>query len=346
LHSTGSEEAPGWEIRRVSLAFRAGEAPVFRIPLSVHVPTRHFLDVSPVRDAEALPPAVRRSRADGALLRSHPVEERVRRLELRGRWIRYCPAQYTRFLANLDRPHEEYLAGFSAKTRSTLQRKVRRFLAEAGPGEAFREYRTPAELDEFYPLARSVSARTFQETLLDSGLPTDEPFRLRMKDLAARDLVRAYLLFKGSQPVAYLYCPAMGESRILLYQYLGYDPDYASLSPGTVLQYLALLRLFAEGTWRLFDFLEGETQEKRQFSTLSIRCADVYYLRRTIRSTGIVLLHILTESASDLAARLLERAGLKQALKRWIRRSAGGGAGGARARVDANPTPPDGEGKG
>src|SRR5512139_3024605 len=101
-----------------------------------------------------------------------------------------------------------------------------------------------------------------------------------MQALAEAGQVRAYLLFDNDRPVAYLYCPA--SKGVLLYQYLGYDPEYSSWSVGTILQWLALEQLFGERTYELFDFTEGQSDQKRQFSTHSVRCANVYFLRRTL----------------------------------------------------------------
>jgi hypothetical protein len=78
---------------------------------------------------------------------------------------------------------------------------------------------------------------------------------LRRATLAAGGQVRAYLLFDGERP--YLYCPVQGD--VVIYRYLGYDPDYARMSVGTVLQWLALEELFREARFRMFDFTEGES---------------------------------------------------------------------------------------
>src|SRR5439155_2345862 len=122
---------------------------------------------------------------------------------------------------------DDYMARFSAKSRSTLRRKVRRFTA--APGARLREYRAPQEMDEFFRLARALSRKTYQEALYDKGLPASDGFRQRLLAMAGEDGVRGYILFLHDRPIAYLYCPA--HDGVLLYENLGYDPEAAALSP-------------------------------------------------------------------------------------------------------------------
>jgi CelD/BcsL family acetyltransferase involved in cellulose biosynthesis len=134
-------------------------------------------------------------------------------------------------------------------------------------------------VEEFYRSARAVSALTYQERLLRSGLPEGEQALAAMRDLAARDAMRGWILFLEGKPVAYLYAPAEGAT--LIYAHLGYDPEFADLSPGTVLQFEAMRQLMGEGRFRLFDFTEGEGQHKRLFSTGEVECADLLLLKAT-----------------------------------------------------------------
>lgn len=190
--------------------------------------------------------------------------------ELRA-WVRQS---YTRHHADLARGWDAYLAGFSSKTRSTLQRKVRRF------GEIdVRLYRTPEEIATFAELARDVSRASYQERLLDAGLPDAPADRARMADLAAHDRVRAFLLFRNDRPISYLYLPASGDT--LIYAYLGFDPACSELSPGAVLQFAAMRMLMDEGRFARLDFTEGDGQHKRLFATGGVECVDLLLLRRT-----------------------------------------------------------------
>lgn len=188
--------------------------------------------------------------------------------------------RYRRSYAMLDGGFEAYLAGFSAKSRSTLRRKVRKFAERSGGAIDLRRYAAPAEMAEFHRCARAVSELTYQERLLGAGLPAGPEALARMEALARRDSIRGWLLFLDGRPVSYLHAPAEGET--LVYAHLGYDPDFADLSPGTVLQFEAMRQLMQEARFRLFDFTEGEGQHKRQFGTHDIDCLDLLLLRPTL----------------------------------------------------------------
>ncbi len=184
---------------------------------------------------------------------------------------------YRRHYIEMAGTFEDYLACFSAKTRSTLRRKCRKFAREAGGELDIREYRTSSEMGEFLRHAVPLSERTYQARLLDAGLPQDEAAREEMGSRAEQDRVRAYLLFAGGEAVSYLYLPV--DRGVVRYAWLGYDEAWARLSPGTVLQMEALERLFAEGRYRWFDFTEGEGAHKAMFGTGSVECCSFLLLR-------------------------------------------------------------------
>jgi CelD/BcsL family acetyltransferase involved in cellulose biosynthesis len=192
--------------------------------------------------------------------------------------------RYTRYHADLSAGFDAYLAGFSSKARSTLLRKVRRFAERSGGAIDIRAYRTPDEFENFFALARAVSRKSYQERLLDAGLPEGE--REAMIALAARDGLRAFLLFLDGEPVSYLYMPARGDT--LIYAYLGFDPATADLSPGAVLQFEAMRLLMEEGRFARLDFTEGDGQHKRLFATGGLECVDLLLLRPSLANLAWV----------------------------------------------------------
>lgn len=308
------------EPRRVPVRLRLGEIPLGKIHLTLRVCQSHFTLLPPREPDAAAMASLSAGKGEGILIRSQPLPAPVPRVRFESGWIRYAPRQYRRCTADLQGSFADYTRNFSAKTRSTLGRKVRRFAEAAGPSGGLRTYRTPEEMGEFFRLATQLSARTYQERLLDAGLPTDDEFRRSMIQSAASDQVRAYLLFAGDAPVAYLFCPAWRDSSILLYQYLGYDPEFRNLSPGTVLQYLALEQLFQEGRFSMFDFLEGETEQKQLFSTRTTLCADLYFVRLAPRTLFVVAVHTVLEETVSALGRLLKALKIKGRIRNLIRR--------------------------
>lgn len=188
--------------------------------------------------------------------------------------------RYARRYADLGVGFDAYMQGFSSKTRSTLRRKLRKFAEIAGGELDVRSYRGPAELAEFHKLARVISRRTYQERLLDAGLPEGAGFEAEMTRRAEEDRVRAWLLFAEGKPVSYLYTPAEGDT--LVYAWLGYDPAFSAHSPGAVLQLEAMRGMMEEGRFRYLDFTEGDGQHKRQFANGSIESADLLLLRPSL----------------------------------------------------------------
>lgn len=255
---------------------------------------------------------------DGYLLVNLPQACVTDAVTTEGTLLRYCLQSYLRCYIDLAGDFAGYRAQFSGKTRSGIERKVRKFAAQAGD-DSFRCYRTPEELREFFRHARLVSAASYQERLLDCGLPADESFIKNAMAAAAHDQVRAFLLFWHGRPVSYLYCPV--ADGVLKYAFLGFVPEFAPHSPGTVLQWRALEQLFAERRFRAFDFLEGEGEHKRLFSTHQVRCSVQLVLRHTWRHRLALALHRGLSRLSQRVGERLARWGWKSRLKRWLRRT-------------------------
>lgn len=225
--------------------------------------------------------------------------------------------RYRRFYARLDQDFDVYLTRFSAKSRSTCRRKLKRFAERSGGRIDVRAYAGEAEMETFYAAARAVSMRTYQERLLDAGLPDGPEALAEMRALAQAGRARGWLLFLEGQAIAYLYAPAEGSA--LVYAHLGYDPDFAGLSPGTVLQLEVMRLLMTERAFDLFDFTEGEGQHKKQFSTGWIDCVDLLLVRRGFANLAVG--HALNgfDGAVALAKRIVRAIG-GEAIARRLRR--------------------------
>jgi CelD/BcsL family acetyltransferase involved in cellulose biosynthesis len=322
LHSASAPE-PSWSPNETTWILRLGEIPVRRSRFRLLQLDGHFADWIQ-RPIPAAPAAARGGDVAGAVIRSLPLAAPMPALAIENGLIHYTTAMAPRHWISLEGSFAEYLAKFSSKTRQTLGRKTRKLMAPP-VSAVFRTYRSPEEMQEFIREARALSAKTYQERLLGVGFPSEAAFHERIVERAASGLEQGFLLFSGDKAIAYLYTPEV-KPGVFSYHSLGYDPEYEQHSPGTVLQYLALEHLFAQGKQGMFDFGEGETEQKRLFGTHSVLCADVYLLRVTPGNLGRVGLRVLLESTSSAVVWVLERAGIKRWVKRAMRRGAAGKA--------------------
>ena len=255
--------------------------------------------------------------SQGFLLRSLRIAGPQPVLRRQGSYLCYVPAQYPRYYIDMQQSFAEYKGKFSSKTRSTISRKIRKYTEHCGGSISWRVYRSPGEMAEFFRLARTVSKITYQERLLDAGLPDSEEFCEEMERLAQQDRVRAFLLFHQDRPVSYLYCPI--SNGVVIYAYLGYDPEYMNFSVGTVLQWLALEYLFDEKIFRFFDFTEGQSEHKKLFATGSVQCANVFFVRDNLRNVCLLQMQRAVDHFSKFTGDRLEQLGIKASLKRLIR---------------------------
>jgi Acetyltransferase (GNAT) domain len=305
-----------WERGSVPFKFQLSDLVLASASLSLYRRSA-TLDEEPL-GIDDLPPPPRLDDAAGYVVWSQPIAQMRPALSLRREAVVYTPRQYHRYSAELSGDFEQYMSHFSSKTRSTLKRKLRRFAEASGGLVDWKQYRTAAQIAEFFPLAHLVSKKTYQERLLGAGLPSDPTFFAEALALAQQDRVRGYLLFLDGKPISYLYCPV--HDGIVAYDHLGYDPAYGSLSPGAVLQILALQALFAERRFTLFDFTEGEGQHKEVFSTRSLLCGDMFVITRRPWPLSVVMLHRAVDKTSAATGLVLDRWALRSRVRRLLRR--------------------------
>lgn len=302
--------------RPVRLKFEIGARTLFTVRRSlVRVP----LTLAEARSGLApVLPAIGRD-ADGYLVTSLPEDQLVALAAGSEAMLPFVRQRYTRYFLDFAGTYDAWFASLSSNARQGLRRKAKKIAATSGGTLDVRRFRSPEELAAFHPVARAISATTYQERLLGSGLPAGAAFLDAMAGLAGADQVRAWLLYIGGEPAAYLYCPIYGDT--VIYAWVGHDPKFNDWSPGAVLQLEAMQDLFGEGRFAAFDFTEGEGQHKRQFATGGVECVDVLLLRRTLANRATMVGLGGFNAGVALAKRMVNGAGLSGFAKK-LRRGA------------------------
>jgi CelD/BcsL family acetyltransferase involved in cellulose biosynthesis len=225
---------------------------------------------------------------------------------------------YQRYYIEMEgRTYQDYLLGFSSKTRSTLNRKRRKLTDLSGGALDLRDFHHEDQVEAFMADAAPLSRRTYQTRLLDAGLPEGQEAIARMKALARADELRAYVLYMDRRAISYLFLPT--TDRIVTYAYLGYDPEYAHLSVGTVLQMVVLERLFGEARYRYFDFTDGEGAHKRMFGTASTEACSFFLLRPSVTNYLLVSSLNAFDRSVGVVKGLAQRGGAMARIRQLLR---------------------------
>jgi len=255
--------------------------------------------------------------AAGYLCRQTSLDRFPVGVSLLGPWLCYVPRRDRLYFVELEGTFDDYLGRRSAKSRHNLKRSLKKIL-ERNPDGALTVATAADEMEEFQRAAVAISNRTFQGQLLQVGLPDTPEFLRQMQDRARLGEARGYLLWDQGEAIAYAWCAGHGTS--LTYEVIGYLPDRAALSPGTVLLYLILEDLFRLNRFQIFDFGVGEAPYKQAFATARLDFSDTYLFRQTWRYRWRVWLHWHLDRFSSAVGAWLERAGLKRRVRMLIRR--------------------------
>jgi hypothetical protein len=310
------------ESKNLELNLRLGELTLARPSLHVNIVRSRLFSNTEIKTLEQYASTPFLSGFDGNYLPSAPIVDTLPELTWLKNKIIYVRQQYPHFYTRLDTGYDTYLATFSAKSRSGVRRKVKKFAKETGGELIWKTYRTPSEIDEFYQKAIPLSEQTYQQKMFGAGLPDSSEFRSLMRKLSEDDQLRAYLLFVGEEPVAYLYCPI--SEGVVKYAYLGFLDEFRSLSPGTVLLWIALESLFVEGIHKIFDFTEGgladQHNQKKFFSTNSVNCANIFVLKKSFSNTLKISSAVALNQLSGAIGSALGSVGLQTKIRHFIRK--------------------------
>jgi hypothetical protein len=248
---------------------------------------------------------------------SQTITAKLPRVSRFGQGICYVPNQGTRCFIDLNGSFEAYLGKFKKKSRYKIRRELRRFTHASNASVPWREFCCAKDMAEFHTLASKVSAKTYQHRLLRAGLDPSPSFREELFRDAIGNRVRGYILFYQQTPVAYMFCRARCGDLVL--EKIGFDPSFAAYSPGLVLFWFSLQRLFAGDEFRLFDLGGVASPYKAHLATGSLKIADIYCFPLNFHNLALVFMHSAVVAAANLFRSPLEILGIAQHLKTMIR---------------------------
>jgi len=244
-------------------------------------------------------------------------KEKIKKINIIFDKLFYIRSQYTNYYIDLQsfNSFDDYLSKFSAKTRGTLKRKVKKSKQN---GFTHKVYTSINDIDEFHNYSCLIGDNTYQKKCFNASIPNTNIFRNNLIEQAKENSFLGLILFCNNKPCAYLYCPIIDESY--RYTYLGYLQKHSKYSPGTVLQIRLLQYVYSIPlTAKLFDFTEGEGAHKKLFSTDSHLKVNCLVVENSVTNQLWVRTQIMVDSLSNFLGGLLHTLKIKQRVKKIIR---------------------------
>lgn len=206
----------------------------------------------------------------------------------------------------------DYWNSFSSKTRNTFRRKQKKF----GDATIVRVTK-PEQVADFVRHAHDVSQQTWQSRQLGLRIQNNESQAETLRVLARRGALRSYLLIRGETPIAFLIGnQSQGTFR---YEEVGYDPQFADLSPGTVLLLHALEDILTSDPPEWFDFGAGDAGYKRLFANTRTNSGTVWLLRPGLESQFLVSTIALSHFGKVAMRAVAGRFGVQNTIRRLRR---------------------------
>jgi hypothetical protein len=234
--------------------------------------------------------------------------------EIRKHFVAYQPEPcQPNLLLRVEGTFEQYMGKFGSKQRNDLKRKIKRLRdSPLGPMRLIR-YERPEEVAEFMEKAVKVSQKTYQWIQHQRGLWATELITQRLRFAAERGWIRCYLLVCGDRPCAFL--TGYQCSGTLLLDEIGFDPELAKYSAGTVMQLQVVEDLFEHNSPAVFDL----GPYKEVLSTESYHAGKVFLMKRGIYPRFLQTGDQCFRSATNAVASALDRFGWKAKVRQMLR---------------------------
>jgi Acetyltransferase (GNAT) domain len=235
-------------------------------------------------------------------------------------WFHVIPhgPTYLRCRINWNGNFEDYLNSLGKVSRKDLRRTLRKAAASTS---AFRlqRYCNEADVAPFLEIAARVSARTYQQQLLDEGIHNSEQEKKELLTAARMGRFLGHILFSDQEPIAF----HLGAVHDTCFHMVdgGYDPDWAKMQVGILTFLLVLKDLEQHRTpVETLDYLYGGGTFKERTSNTTVPERHYYLFRRDAAGTALASAMFASDNLSRLIGEFLARYRLKEFVKRQIRR--------------------------
>ena len=217
---------------------------------------------------------------------------------------------------------DSYDAFFQAKPskyKNQLRKKEKVFRERFGTAFSMKEYRSAADVPEFLNAAASINRATYQFKLFGERVDNDAAAQQAYAELARAGSFRSFVLWHEQTPLCFV-LGQQGPDRVFMHQQTGFSPEWRDVAPGINCNIQLLQTLYTNDRPTVLDFGSGDADYKRLFANTTRASSSPVLIPKSLRYVLPYLLYAGLAHANEAAVGLLDRMGVKDALKRLLRR--------------------------
>ncbi len=213
---------------------------------------------------------------------------------------------------------DDFLKTLSRNERRNISRHTKQLEQKASGQVVLKTYHGLDELDEYIAKASEISAITYQK-MITGGFNDSQLIRSLLTDSARRNWLRAYILYAGSEPIAF-------ESGLVyrstyFAEYRGFRPDWTSGSPGSVLLLKVLEEFSDDPNVKKYDYGFGDAPYKQRYGHEKWTEAPIYIFAPRLYPVLVNMLRTLFASLNISMKYILGKLGFVDKIKRsWRKR--------------------------
>ncbi len=230
----------------------------------------------------------------------------------------YIRITQSHFAATLPATVEEYYRSLPAGTRGFNKGKHKKLLKDFAGGVKIKCFREAVEIDAMAQDVEQI-ARTSYQRGLGVGFIDSPVMRERLRMMAEKGWLRAYVLYLAERPCAFW----IGDINQGTFggNYVGYDTELGKYSPGMFL-FTKVLEGFCDGNREGVigvDFGPGNAQYKELLSNRRWRETAVYIFAPSLKGISLNLVRSFIGGIDQTIKKALARTNLLQRIKKHWR---------------------------
>jgi hypothetical protein len=225
--------------------------------------------------------------------------------------------QFHRFVQSYD----AFFQAKRSKYKNQLRKKEKVFRNRVGLRFSLEEYQTAEEVSRFLAAADQINKKSYQYNLFGESIGDDTQNTKKYKKHSQRGEFRSFVLWHEDTPLCFV-LGLQKSNGVFNHIMTGFDPEWRDYAPGINCNIRMLQRLYEEDRPRLLDFGSGDADYKRLFSNESRLSCSPMLIPDSIGYSIVYGIYKYTAKANQATVNLLERWGLKDKIKRVLRRQA------------------------